>query len=162
MLELWYFTWIFPVIRPFRGNHYFFLCDLGVDPFFLNFNFVNNLNSECLSFYISHEYFLWSDISMGTIIFVLVTFTLEFDPFFENLNLADNFRKVSARSLIFHISIHCDKTFPWFHYFLINIKAFILRMSISCDGGTNTSCSKLYLNYLVFIKGRKNVQIDKD
>ena len=23
VLELWYFTWIFPVLRPFRGYHYF-------------------------------------------------------------------------------------------------------------------------------------------
>ena len=28
---------------------------------------------------------------MGTIIFYLVTLTLEFDPFFENFNLANNF-----------------------------------------------------------------------
>ena len=36
MLELWYFTWIFPVIRPFHGYHYFLPCDLdlGVWPIF--------------------------------------------------------------------------------------------------------------------------------
>ena len=34
VLELWYFTWIFPVIRPFRGYHYFLNCDLGVWPIF--------------------------------------------------------------------------------------------------------------------------------
>ena len=50
---------------------------------------------------------------MGTIIFDPVTLTLEFDPFFENFNLAYNFRTVSARALIFHRSIHCDKTFTW-------------------------------------------------
>ena len=72
VLELWYFTWIFPVIRPFRGYHYF-------DP---------------------------------------VTLTLEFDPFFENLNLAYNFWTVSARVFIFHLSIPCDKTFPWVPFFL--------------------------------------------
>ena len=34
--ELWYFTWIFPVIRLFRGWHYFLPCDLdlGVWPIF--------------------------------------------------------------------------------------------------------------------------------
>ena len=36
VLELWYFTWIFSVIRPFRGYHYFLPCDLdlGVRPIF--------------------------------------------------------------------------------------------------------------------------------
>ena len=40
VLELWYFTWVFLVIRPFRGYHNFLPCDLdlGVDPFFENFN----------------------------------------------------------------------------------------------------------------------------
>ena len=30
LLELWYFTWIFPVIRTFRGYHYFLPCDLDL------------------------------------------------------------------------------------------------------------------------------------
>ena len=36
VLVLWYFTWIFPVIRPFCGYHYFLPCDLdlGVWPIF--------------------------------------------------------------------------------------------------------------------------------
>ena len=50
---------------------------------------------------------------MGIIMFYLVTFTLEFDIFFENFNLANNFWTVIPRAYIFHISIHCDKTFPW-------------------------------------------------
>ena len=50
---------------------------------------------------------------MGTIIFDPVTLTLEFDPFFEIFNLANNFWSVSARALIFHMSIPCDKTFQW-------------------------------------------------
>ena len=29
-LELWYFTLIFPVIRPFRGDHYVLPCDLDL------------------------------------------------------------------------------------------------------------------------------------
>ena len=47
---------------------------------------------------------------MGTIICDPVTLTLEFDPFFENFNLPNNF---FARALIFHMSFPCDKTFPW-------------------------------------------------
>ena len=30
VLELWYFTWIFPVIRTFLGYHYFLPCDLDL------------------------------------------------------------------------------------------------------------------------------------
>ena len=38
VLELWYFTWVFLVIRPFHGYHYFLHrdLDLGVWPFFEN------------------------------------------------------------------------------------------------------------------------------
>ena len=48
-----------------------------------------------------------------TIIFDPVYLTLEFDPFFffENFNLANNFWTVSAKTLIFHMGIPCDKTF---------------------------------------------------
>ena len=50
---------------------------------------------------------------MDTIIFYPVTLTLEYDPFFENFNLAYNFWTVGAKALIFHMSIPCDKTFQW-------------------------------------------------
>ena len=50
---------------------------------------------------------------MGTIIFDPVTLTLEFDPVFENFNLANNFWTVSARALMFHMSIPCYKYFLW-------------------------------------------------
>ena len=33
VLELWHFTWVFLVVRPFRGYHYFLPCDLDLDPF---------------------------------------------------------------------------------------------------------------------------------
>ena len=38
VLELWYFTWIYTGIRPYRGYHYFLPCDLdlGVWPIFEN------------------------------------------------------------------------------------------------------------------------------
>ena len=71
MLELCNFTWLFPVIRPFRGYHFLFP----------------------------------------------VTLTLEFNPFLENFNLANNFLTMSARALIFHRCIPCDKTFHWLPLF---------------------------------------------
>ena len=55
---------------------------------------------------------------MGTIIFYPVTLTLEFDLFSENFNFANNFWIVSARALLFHMSIPCNKTFPWVPFFL--------------------------------------------
>ena len=131
MLELWYFTWIFLVIRPFGGYHYFLPCDLD----------------------------------------------LGFWPIFWNFNLTNNFWTVSARAMIVHISIPCDKTFPWVPFFFtmwpwpwsltifenfklannfwtVSARALIFNMSISsdnicvCDFGhyldhlcfTNTSC----------------------
>ena len=44
VLELWYFTWVFLVTRPFRGYHYFLPCDLdpGVWDIFENVNLANN------------------------------------------------------------------------------------------------------------------------
>ena len=45
------------------------------------------------------------------------TMTLEFGPFFENFNLANNFWTLSAWALIFHMIIPSDKTFCGYHYF---------------------------------------------
>jgi hypothetical protein len=63
-------------------------------------------------FDISHVYFFWQDLSMGTNRFALVT--LVFDPHIENLNHAFSiFWFVYTGTLIFHISICCDKSFQW-------------------------------------------------
>ena len=71
------------------------------------------MNSECHSFYISHEYFLWQDLFEGTFIFYPVTLTYEFDLFFENFKLAIYYLTVIARALMFHMSIPCDRNFWW-------------------------------------------------
>ena len=36
----------------------------------------------------------------------------------QNFNLANNFSTVSARAVIFHMSIPCNKTFPWVRTFV--------------------------------------------
>ena len=124
LLELWYFTRVFLVIRAFCGYNYVWPCDLdlGVWPIFKNFNLANNfwiVSARALIFHMSipcdktfpwvYHYFLSCDL----------TLTLEFDLLFKNFNLANNFWTVSARALIFHMSIPCYKTFPWvYHYFL--------------------------------------------
>ena len=93
---------------------------------------------------------------MGSIIFYPVTLTLEFDLLFKNFNLANIFWTVSARALIFHMNIPCDKTFPWMPLLLtvtltlefdllfknfnlannswtVSARALIFNMSIPCD-----------------------------
>ena len=51
-------------------------------------------------------------------LFLTLTLTLEFDLFFENYNLANNFLTMSARALIFNMSNPCDKNFVWIPIFL--------------------------------------------
>ena len=58
MLELWYFTGVSLVIRPFRGSHFFYPVTLAleIDPFFehfyVAFNFLTG-STRALIFYIS-------------------------------------------------------------------------------------------------------------
>ena len=68
----------------------------------------------------------WSKIG-GHIVFVLSVILslpfchsviLSFCPPLWNYNLAYNFWTVSARALIFHMSIPCEKIFPWVPLFL--------------------------------------------
>ena len=160
MLELWYFTWVFLVIRPFCEYYYFWPCDLdlGVWPIFLKtLTLLKTFEQWVLELW----YFTWVSVVIrpfcGSIIFDLVTLTLEFDLLFKNLDLANNFWIVSARALIFHMSIPYDKTFAWFplfHYLVtltrefdllfknldlaynfwtVSARALIVHMSIPCD-----------------------------
>ena len=46
---------------------------------------------------------------MDTIIYYVETLTLEFEPFFENVNLANTFWTVSARAFIFLMNIPSDE-----------------------------------------------------
>ena len=69
------------------------------------------MNRERQGFHISQVYFLLQDLSHHTIIFDLVTLTLEFDILFKNFNLGHNLWTVRDRAFIFHMCIPCDKTF---------------------------------------------------
>ena len=111
VLELWYFTWIFPVIRPFHGYHFFFhplTFTLEFDPFFEQwmlelwyFTWI----FPVVRLFRGYYYFLPCDLDHGVW------------HIFENFNLSYNFLTVSVRVLIFHMSIPCDKTFPWLPLF---------------------------------------------
>ena len=75
VLELWYFTWILPVIRPFRGYHYFLPCDLdlGVWRLTLLITFKQWVLDLWYSTWISlvirpfrgYDYFLTFDLDLG-------------------------------------------------------------------------------------------------
>ena len=51
---------------------------------------------------------------MGIIIVDPVTLTLEFNPFFENFNLANNFLTMNARAFIFHMYESPEGTWEFF------------------------------------------------
>ena len=143
VVEFWYFTWVFLVIRPFCGCNYFLPCDL--DLIFEKFNLANNfwtVRAKALIFHLNIPWdkvpfylmaltllrtfelwvlefihFTWIFVVakslVGTNIFYPVTLTLKFDLFLKNINLANNFWTVSARAFIFHMYILWDKTFQW-------------------------------------------------
>ena len=81
---------------------------------------------------------------------------LSFCPPLWNFNLANNFWTMSARALIFHMNIPCDRPFRGYHYFwpcaltlefdrffenfnlaynfwTVSAKALIFHMNIPCD-----------------------------
>ena len=120
LLELWYFTWVFLVARPFRLYLHFWPCDLDLSLkfFYLANEFLNRVLELWIR--ISHEYFKRQDLSMDTNIFDLVTLTLEFELLFEIFNFVNHIWILRARALIFHMSIPWDKIFllvltfwPW-------------------------------------------------
>ena len=89
--------------------HVILLCTLYMHIYFLC---PWDLLSETLTLLITFEQ--WAlELWYFTLIFLVirsfrgypVTLNLEFDPFFENLHLSNNFWRVSARALIFHLSV---------------------------------------------------------
>ena len=105
-------------MRSFRGFHYFLPCDLdlGVWPILKKINLAYNIwtvSARALIFPISipcDETFPWVPL-----FFTLWPWLWSLTNFLKTLNfkLAISFWKMSARALIFHMSIPCDKTFPW-------------------------------------------------
>ena len=69
--------------------------------------------------------FLWVPIFLYS-----VTFTLAYYCFKSN-NLAKNFWTVSARALIFHMNIHCDKIFVLvLTFFTLSFEPFLKKMTL--------------------------------
>ena len=131
-LELWYFTWEFLVIWPFRGYFIFYPVTLTLefDPFLGKNNLANNFwtgSAAALMFYMSIScdktfplvpIFFTLDLGVWPIFLktltLLITFEQwEFDISLKMFNLTCHFRTVSARAWIFYMSILWDKTSPW-------------------------------------------------
>ena len=116
VLELWYFTWVFLVIRPFSEYHYFWHwpwpCSLT--HFLKTLNFLMIFEQWVLELW----YFTGVFLVIRPFFFYPVTLTFEFDLLFSNINFANNFWIVSARALIFYMSIPCDNTFSLVPLFL--------------------------------------------
>ena len=163
---------IFYALRDWKYllNHY---CFCPVCHFVFLFNFFLALNFEQWVPELNW-YYTWifqrQDLSMGTNIFNLaVTLTSEFDLFLEIFYLADNFWPVSARAMIFDMSISSENPFPWLPTFLslwpwrcsltyflenfnfandfltVRVIFFIICLNISCD-----KISLWVLNLLTF------------
>ena len=87
VLELTYFTWIFLVIRPFRGYYYFLTCDLGLWPIFWKLYLANNFWTVSARALI----FLMDIPSDKIFLLVLNLLTLTFDLFFFGIDIGHNF-----------------------------------------------------------------------
>ena len=117
------------------GTSIFYPLTSEINLFIVNFNLANNfwtVSARALVFHIS----ITSNrsfpllLSMGTNQFLYpVKFTLVIDLFIENFNLANNFWTVSARVFIFRN----NKNDIINNFQIINIRAFMLNVSISCD-----------------------------
>ena len=85
-LELWNFTWVILVARPFGWYQHFLTCDLylGVLPIFKKKPLTLLITFE--QWVLELSYFTWvfyETISIGTKNFDLVTLTFEFDTFWK-------------------------------------------------------------------------------
>jgi hypothetical protein len=92
-----------------------------------------------------------------------VTLTLAFDLFFENFNISFIFVRVGTRALIFHRSIHCDKTlprvpkvltiWPWPWSFAYSLKTLSLVTSLLKTLSLATSFEWYVLRFFIFLMG---------
>ena len=117
-VRVWYFTRIFLMIRPFRG---YLILPLWPWPWSLTY-FLKTLLTMLITFeqWVLELWYLTWVLSVARPFcvyhyFLHVTLTLEFDLSFKICNFANNFWTVSARALIFQMSISYDKTLHGYH-----------------------------------------------
>ena len=132
VLELWYFTWVSLMTRPFRWYN-FLPSDLEFDLLFENIHLINDFLTVYARALILHMSISSDNLSLGT---NLCDTDLGVCSIFENVNLVFNFWKVSARASILHTSIYCDKTFRGTNMFFFMARSFYWYQDICpCDLG---------------------------
>ena len=96
---------------PISGSILFLSC-LSFHNSVWKFNLANNfwtLSTKALIFIFIYEYFYWQDISLGSNIFAHWLWPWSLANFLKTLSF-NLLLTVSARTLIFHMNISCDKT----------------------------------------------------
>ena len=120
MLELWYFIWIFLVIRPFRGYHYFLPCglDLGVWPIFENSNLANNFWTVSARALIFHMNISWyKTFSWVPLFFTLWLWPWSLTHFLKTLTLLITFEQWVLELRYFTWVFLVVRPFSGYHYF---------------------------------------------
>ena len=113
MLELWYFTWVSLVMRPFRGLHYLDLVTLTLefDILLKKINLAYNfwiVGVRALIFHMTIP--CYNNFPWVPLFFTLWPWPWSMTHFLKNFNLGYNIWTVGARALIFQMSIPCDRT----------------------------------------------------
>ena len=159
MLVLWYFTWVFLMIRPFLGYIIFYLVALTLefDPFVKKLNLAYNywtVSTRALIFHMNitcDKTFLLKPLFL-----TLWSWPWSLTDFLKTLTLLITFEQW-VLELIFNMSILCDKNFPWVptvltlwpwplswpicwnfkiilanNFWTVSTRALIFHMSISC------------------------------
>ena len=106
VLELWYFTWIFHVIRPFRGQQFFLSCTVSGRALIFHLNF------PWIRLFRGYHYLLHCDLDLGV-----------WPMFFGNFNLANNFWTLRARTILFFT------LWPWSLIFFFLYKTLTLLIT---------------------------------
>ena len=122
VLELWYVTWIYLVLRSFREYHCFFTLwswPWSLTHFFLNFNLANNfwtVSARALIFYMNItcvKIFSWVPL-----FFTLWSWPWSLTHFFETLTLLITSEQWVLELWYFKWVFFVMRNFRGYHYFL--------------------------------------------
>ena len=117
------------------------------------------MNYQTYSFHISHVCSLWQDLSVGTKLFDLLTFTVTFDQYLGNFNLAYN---LCWNTFDFHISHVCCKF--WGVLTIYISKNFLTMRLFKLLTGGIILCfvNTVLVNFISLMVVWKNVNYHKD
>ena len=149
MLELWYFTWVLIVsTNMFDLVNLILKCVL----LFESFNLANDFWTVNTRSWFFSRSILVTRLLRGYQNFWPCDLDLGVWHIFEHFIFANNISNMGAIGLIFHISIRCDKTFPWvpvtltlefklfseksnleYKFWTVSARALIFNISKPCD-----------------------------